>query len=1511
MIDFSRIHSFQLGQRFSFEELVCQLAFREAFPDGSEYRRVEGSGGDGGVESYWLKPDGSKSGYQAKYFLRTGDIDWTQMDNSVSQAIVTHNTLSEFVFAIPCDLTDRAGKKGKGKKGWEHWETHVSKWKSQAAQLGNTTIQFTLWAQSDLLCRLTRSDAAGLREYWFGDIEFSKEWFKGHVRESIASLDERYHPEDHVDVRIQQLFLILTRDQFSIAELENKLSLIKECSFSAHNFSDLSSKPDSNILLKLSEAYRYLLDLNEEFFSRPSKAWKTKKWIQLTNDLLALVDKLADWCWEDKRELKEDSPEKHHLRKCRRDINSFRDAIAAFHSLCASSYMKAEQNRVAFVTGRAGTGKSHLLGQVAANSVSKERPVFFVLGQRLNSDEPWTQLANLLQLPGKPADVLLGALDAAGEAKGTRTLLLVDAINEGPGARYWQNHIAGFVEKISKYKHIACVISCRTEYFSIAIPPLLRDKFPSFEIRGFETAEEQLNAARVFLDRRGIARPSTPWLAPEFINPLFLRSVCVALERDRRSEFPAGLHGTRKILSYYLDSIGNNITVTEGSLISLASAVKQSVVAIAAAMITDRVDYLALDDAEQIISGYFQSSVPKSETSWLTVFLSNGLLRRDPNPCVIDDPLCDTEDVVRFSFQRFQDFLMGETLVTGVENPTELFGESGRLSFILDGNQLAWQWRGVFEALSSIVPEQFGFEVVDLLPGGKEKWWHFWDIQEAFVESIQWRERNAFSDRSLELLNTLSFGTHPSEVLIMVSVSTDHPWNAELLHRNLFRRKLAERDAFWTVWLNQQSDDVESPVGRLLDWCLSGQVPQTNQENQFLAALTLCWFFTSSNRRIRDRATKALTALFIARSNLFPALLERFKNVDDLYVFERLLAAAYGASCRDQSSERLKSYSREVFQSIFSDGTPPLALLLRDYAFGIIELAQYHGMLPKEVDYALCQPPYKSKSLRFSITEEKLQQLAKKAGGREILRSATGVMGDFGIYEISPRINHFLALPLTKKAPLTSEQRFKVFEENVISISMERIWAFEKLRKNSNPYSYGLLQSFYDSWENLEQSELDAWHREIEFAEQRLLTLLTGEEAKWFRRDAAPELYNRNKKERKLPLIDNAAAQRWVANRAYRMGWTVNRFKIDDSQVGGSYLRDRPLTERIGKKYQWLALDELMCRLADHCWLSGNYGNRPKPYSSRIDVDYHLDIDPTIIEQHISRDLFSWTENSWVAQPNIHLVDVSENHLPAWPFQVDPADELKNLIVREDGTGTRWVVLYEHQSKTERYEGDRVGEHGTRQQEFRFLMPVIVRKDEVNTIVNKLKAEQTIDIHDWSPHDLTDEGFLFETPWRATWPGSKWRSHCRGVPVGVQITFPVARYCWESHLDASLPEGFSTHLPAPWLARELDLKPKISTTGNWYTTCGDLVFRTFSGEEGGTICLMPQCTLDKILGDELCFLSIYIAERNAWPGGNNTNASWRRSEGVCWYDGQKLHSVTWKCDNGNGTSAKLVKQNIH
>ena len=65
MFDFSSIKSIDAsGPRGAFEELMCQLAQLEQFTGFNEFRRVEGAGGDGGLEAYWLLETGEKIGYQ-------------------------------------------------------------------------------------------------------------------------------------------------------------------------------------------------------------------------------------------------------------------------------------------------------------------------------------------------------------------------------------------------------------------------------------------------------------------------------------------------------------------------------------------------------------------------------------------------------------------------------------------------------------------------------------------------------------------------------------------------------------------------------------------------------------------------------------------------------------------------------------------------------------------------------------------------------------------------------------------------------------------------------------------------------------------------------------------------------------------------------------------------------------------------------------------------------------------------------------------------------------------------------------------------------------------------------------------------------------------------------------------------------------------------------------------------------------------------------------------------------
>ena len=91
-IDFTKIRPLQGDRRHGFEEFCCQLAkleIREKFPYQfieACFNRKDGKGGDAGVECYYVFPDGTEWGWQAKYFIDVlADSQWRQVDDSVER----------------------------------------------------------------------------------------------------------------------------------------------------------------------------------------------------------------------------------------------------------------------------------------------------------------------------------------------------------------------------------------------------------------------------------------------------------------------------------------------------------------------------------------------------------------------------------------------------------------------------------------------------------------------------------------------------------------------------------------------------------------------------------------------------------------------------------------------------------------------------------------------------------------------------------------------------------------------------------------------------------------------------------------------------------------------------------------------------------------------------------------------------------------------------------------------------------------------------------------------------------------------------------------------------------------------------------------------------------------------------------------------------------------------------------------------------------------------------------
>jgi hypothetical protein len=93
-------------------------------------------------------------------------------------------------------------------------------------------------------------------------------------------------------------------------------------------------------------------------------------------------------------------------------------------------------------------------------------------------------------------------------------------------------------------------------------------------------------------------------------------------------------------------------------------------------------------------------------------------------------------------------------------------------------------------------------------------------------------------------------------------------------------------------------------VAALLSGALRADVTRWSSESRRLAALTLCWLCACADRRIRDRAAKALTRLMSIDPALAPPVCEQITSCDDDYVLESVVQAVYSACLLNPDAPR-------------------------------------------------------------------------------------------------------------------------------------------------------------------------------------------------------------------------------------------------------------------------------------------------------------------------------------------------------------------------------------------------------------------------------------------------------------------------------------------------------------------------------------------------------------------------------------------------------------------------------
>ena len=1253
-LDFTRIREHRGTQMGGFEELCCQLAALEDPAEDSRFIR-KGPGADQGLECYRTYVDGHEVGWQAKYFMNGFEgTQVSQITESLQRALAAHPKLTKFILCLPVDLQDnRSGKKLSQLERYEAWR---GKSIADAATHGRT-LAIELWGASSITERLGRDTPAysGRARYWFDTLRFNTAWFREKFDVQRQNLGERYSPESHVDLPIEQSLQALARDPRLLEEPSvwaAQITYRLDGAVRSLVWEGLTQAGDN-----VKQACTPLVDALASSPATLDAPIPLDEWLALTAACTESVSSAL-------AELQKKDPDRDRTL-ARKDLFDLYASVDHVRGELVSTRWRLANKREIVITGPAGIGKSHLVADFGEKQLELSRPFVLVLTGTLTEAEPWEQIRGQVDISHVSTNEFLGALDAAAEGAGCLSVIAIDALNERHGIDLWESRLQGFVAQMRQFPRVALVLTVRNTYLHY-LPLKGLEQIVHHGFAGHAGA-----AAKAYLDRRGIARPSSPNLAQEFENPLFLRTCCAYLDAENLRQLPKGPEGVTAIFDFYLDAVARKVE-RQLRLVTTQKIARRALDGFldACAAHGDG-GSLPLDITVELLDSFYNSG-GREERSLLSAFLFEGVLTQE-----VERHRGKVVEFIRFTFERLSDHMRAARLCAHVD-PADLKGSFGRepLSSYF-GPDASWYHAGVVEALAVQTPERFGYEIFDVLPPDSMD---DATLCDAFVSSLLWRASTAFTQGTVRWISEVCerTGRSPYELLLLVCTEPENQFNAEWLHGELWKLPLPQRDARWSVFLAEDDLSEGGSVETLIEWAWQVDAGEVEEQRLRLACLALTWFLSTSNRSVRDLATKALVNLLTSKLTIAAEMLDKFADVDDPYITERLLAACYGAMM--QGDDRLggKAVTSAVWRNHFASGrTPPLHLLARDYALGTFLYAQAVGQLSHEVDIAAAEARFSSPWPLEEVTEESLKEYRKNGYGDDIY-SSTEEYGDFGTYTLRAWLHDFVDVPrrlvgqTTPRLYLRWEADFRgKAEEAQLRAYVDLLEA--SLQYRQRPEQYWLSDEGNDESEQLWEALANA-----NFGFKSLLTPDMRAEYANFAELHLLEATRMDDDNRRPPDFDHAMVRRWICARAHTMGWSEELFKSFDS--GPHIVRERMgnhRVERIGKKYQYIALAEVTARLADNlavCSYQDDGVLRAFEYgpSGR---DMKKDIDPSLLVRGTSESGWSPTPMTWWTPSTPRLPVGDTELLLAWlPLEEDLCNGANQIEVVDPKSG-KWLVV--------------------------------------------------------------------------------------------------------------------------------------------------------------------------------------------------------------------------------------------
>jgi hypothetical protein len=957
-IDWSKLKPYATDTRRSFEELCYQLVLLERGPS-ARIARVDGSGGDGGVEFYLTLPNGDEVGWQSKFFWPDGRLTpgrKKQIKESLQRACIEHPRLVAWMLMTPSNLT-------KAEQAWFDAELRTATHNKMPVIPGGRGLDLVHVPESKIVAFLAAPKATGLRTLFFGDVELSIAWFQKLAGEAVGQLRRKFLPTLHattsIDTELEQVLgeaALSTAIQQRLTSLAASLERLAD----VRSAFDIVVGVDADATAALtagrlaSDVAITSLTSSQERAQAALRALQEKRW-RAARDARPLVDVDATDAfrtgWQTLEQLPAEKVNRsalgtHDRRDWRQIMRSVevwtRDAWGEVESI--DDLLAQLTYSAIHVFGAAGQGKTHVSAHQVMARLENGRPAILLLGTRFTSDEPIeTQVLKLLHLEKLGWDDFIAALAVCAETYGVRIPIIIDGLNEtlrgGSLSPVWQKHLAAACTGLKESTDaVVLVTTCRGTYEEA----IWSGPAPAMRLELDASTNYDVSEAidLYFEEYQIIADPTTSPLE-HFQHPIYLRIFCEAFNPDKATprEVSLGEETLFRVFDLFLDACDERARERLKRLpgVRLVAPALQRL----GGLLWDRSRRACpMSDAAPVIEGKPLPDI-NSDSSLIAFFEQEDVL-------ILRDWWGNGEQIA-FAYDLMGGYCIARHLIeqqravpTTFSTPavvSKLFGKTfGERHPLADD---------IVRSLGVLCPTELGKPIHKLVL-------HRGALYAAIVALFEGDPAHVDA-KAVEVVAKLFNAPENRRELVRLcdSVATNpkHPLNAAFLSRALTTLTMPERDSSWTEYVRRNVDSCRRKVRTLEEASqayVHGSPTLITKQRMLLLAQYVQWVLTSTVRPLRDEATRALYWFGRASPMELLNLTKAALSISDFYVPERLLAAQYGVMMArawergpGTFEEALVPIARTVFDLVFarSASFPLVHILARDFAQNTVRRA--------------------------------------------------------------------------------------------------------------------------------------------------------------------------------------------------------------------------------------------------------------------------------------------------------------------------------------------------------------------------------------------------------------------------------------------------------------------------------------------------------------------------------------------------------------------------------------------